>query len=237
MPTKNHLITIEQISIENFNNSIPALVLRPEHPRGVAAMFHSYGGSKEEMLGLGYRVAENNLIVCIGDYRGHGQNKNPLNTGIFEEVNSVISYCRAFGKVTAIGHSLGGRLALLSDADYKIGISPSLDKKYSENTRNILNAMRSYRVYPRDIDILFDIQDTLPIWDPKPNSEDSLLIYGERDVEEIIKGCVKLQEQGVKTFKIPSALHPNIFLLEETFSIISRQIKEWYRENEFEQTG
>lgn len=232
LPTKDHLITIEPVSIKNFNNSIPALVLRPEHPRGVAAVFHSYGGSKEEMLGLGYRVAENDLIVCIVDYRGHGQNKNPLSIDISEDVDSVISYCRGFGKVTAIGHSLGGRLALLSDADYKIGISPSLDKKYSENTRNILNAMRSYRVYPRDIDLLFEIQDKLPIWNPKHNSEDSLLIYGERDVEEIVKGCLTLQEQGVKTIKIPSALHPDIFLLEETFSIISGQIKEWYKDNE-----
>ncbi|PWR72575.1 alpha/beta fold hydrolase [Methanospirillum lacunae] len=232
MPTKDHSITIEPVSIKNFNNSIPALVLQPEHPRGVAAVFHSYGGSKEEMLGLGYRVAENNLIACIVDFRGHGQNKTPLNTGISEDVDSVISYCRGFGKVTTIGHSLGGRLALLSDADYKIGISPSLDKKYSENTRNLLNAMRSYRVCPRDIDILFEIQDTLPTWNPESNSKDSLLIYGERDVEEIIKGCFTLQEQGVKTFKIPSALHPDIFLLEETFSIISRQINEWYNDNE-----
>ncbi len=232
METKDHLISIEQTSIKSTNNSIPALMLRPERPCGVAVIFHSYGGSKEEMLGLGFRIAVNDLITCIVDLRGHGQNKTQLNTTISEDVDSTISYCRTFGKVTAIGHSLGGRLALLSDAEYKIAISPSLDKKYSEKTRNILKMMRSYRVHPQDIDVLFDIQDMLPIWEPKPDSEDTVLIYGERDVEEIVKGCATLHEKGVKTFKIPSALHPDIFLLEETFSIISHQIKEWYKKSE-----
>ncbi len=233
MPTTAHPVTIEQTSIDYANNSIPAIILRPDNPRGVAAIIHSYGGSKDEMLGLGLRVAADDLMVCIVDLRGHGQNKTPLNSDISDDITSVISYCRSFGKVTAIGHSLGGRLALLSDADYKIAISPSLDKKYSENTRNILKMMRSYRVHPPDIDVLFDIQDMLPVWEPKPNFEDTLFIYGERDVEEIVKGCATLHEKGVKTFKIPSALHPDIFLLEETFSIISHQIKEWYKTNEY----
>jgi hypothetical protein len=221
-------IKIERTTIESNNYRIPAVLLQPDHPRGVAVVMHSYGGSKEEMIGLGFRVAEAGLIACIIDYRGHGQNPIPLNTNILKDVTAAINFCRTFGKVTAIGHSLGGRLALLSDADYRIGISPSLDKEYSEHTWGLLKKMRSYRVDPPEIDPLCAVQNYLPVWNSTNDTRNTTIIYGERDVEEIITGCEDLNDRGVKTFRIPAALHQDIFLLEETFSIIRNQIQEWY---------
>ncbi len=42
-----------------------------------------------------------------------------------------------FGQVTAIGHSLGCRFALISGADFAIGISPALPKTFTPQTQGI----------------------------------------------------------------------------------------------------
>jgi len=221
-------IRIERTTIENKDTGIPAVLLHPARPRGGALIMHSYGGSKEELMGLGFQVAETGLVACLIDYRGHGQNPVPLDNSILYDVTTALDFCRTFGKVTAVGHSLGGRLALLSDADYRIGISPSLDTVYGEHTCELLRSLRSYRVSPQAIAPLLAVQKNLPVWDPANAAGDTLIVYGERDVEEIIKGCRGLNERGVKTCRIPAALHQDICFLEETFSILCGQLREWY---------
>ena len=77
------------------------------------------------------------------------------------DLETSISYFRQFGKVTAVGHSLGGRLSLISSADYAIGIAPALNKTYSPQTQELIEEMRDYRVRKSNSNI-FEILNNLP---------------------------------------------------------------------------
>jgi pimeloyl-ACP methyl ester carboxylesterase len=221
-------VKTERSFIPGDGCSVPAILLIPEHPRGAAIIVHGYGGNKEEQLGLGWRVAEAGLLACVIDLRGHGEHPLQLDINAGSDLNAAIRYCRSFGKVTAIGHSLGGRLALLSDADFRIAISPSLGRMYGERTQEMLRTLRSHRVRPPDLATLLAIQERLLVWDPASGSGNTLLLFAERDAPEIREGCITLMNAGVHAIEIPGAMHSDIFLVEQTFSAIRDQIGEWY---------
>ena len=90
---------------------------------GAAVVVHGYGGCKEEQLGLAFRVAESGLVTYSIDLRGHGQHPLKLDYNVQDDVELAIQHARRYGKVVAIGHSLGGRLSLMSSADFSIQIS------------------------------------------------------------------------------------------------------------------
>jgi dienelactone hydrolase len=196
--------------------------------RGAAVILHGYGGSKEEQLGLAWRVAEEGLAACAIDYRGHGEHPIPLDSRAGEDLDAAIRFSRRFGKVTAIGHSLGGRLALISTVDYRIALSPSLSRTYGERTQELLKAMSSYRVRPADLSALLAVQESLPVWKPGQDRATTRILYAERDAPEIAADCQSLKAAGVRVIAIPGALHGDIFLLEQTLSVVRDQVREWY---------
>ena len=208
---------------------VPALIIHPGAPRGAAIILHGYGGNKEEQLGLGWRVAEAGLLACTIDLRGHGEHLSPLDCHIGSDVEAAIRYCRSYGKVTVIGHSLGGRLALISEADFHIAISPSLSRTYGAQTQAMLRSLRSYRVRPSDLSVLLEIQDRLPVWDAECDTGNALVLYAERDAPEIIEECTQLRDKGAKTIGIPGTMHNDIFLAGQTFAIVRDHISGWYR--------
>ncbi len=129
--------------------------------------------------------------------------------------------------MAVIGHSSGGRLALTSTADFAIGISPALNKSYSEQTKDIISDLRSYRVRESYPGINFDILEKTALWQPDDN-KNYLIVFGTRDVPEILKSCVKLQDQGLPVLKIDKALHNDIFLNEHTFKVVVDQLSKWF---------
>ncbi|HVP94262.1 MAG TPA: hypothetical protein VMS89_03730, partial [Methanoregulaceae archaeon] len=144
------------------------------------------------------------------------------------DLEAAIRFCRPFGKITVVGHSLGGRLALLSNVDYCIAISPSLSKKYSEQTREMLKVMRSYRVRPSDIMNLLTLQEELPVWKAEHHKGEVLILYAERDAPEISEGCQLLKNKGTQVIRIEKAMHSDVFLVKQTFVTIREQIRKWY---------
>ena len=219
---------IERSFIPGDNFRIPAILIRPAHPVGAAVIMHGYGGNKEEQLGLGWRVAEAGLASCVIDLRGHGEHPLPLDPLAGDDTEAAIRFCRGFGKVTAIGHSLGGRLALLSTADHRIAISPSLSRTYGERTQEMLRTLRSYRVRPSDLATLFAVQECLPVWKPGLDTGSTTILYAGRDAPEIVAECTAMKTAGVRTVPVPGALHSDIFTHEQTFSIVQDQIRTWY---------
>lgn len=215
---------INRTAIEEGNLSIPCVTVEPDDPKGAAVIFHGYGGSKEEMLGLAWRVAELGFAACAVDLRGHGQNPLPLGDRIADDVNAAVEYCRSFGKVIAIGHSLGGRLSLISAADFAIGISPALGKEFGGQTHEALKRMRSYRVNERIPGEVFGILEKIPDFEPSDGKR--AVIFGERDVPEINARCRALGPL-VKASAIAGALHGDIFLLEKTFDAVKARFEEW----------
>jgi len=119
-------------------------------------------------------------------------------------------------------------MCLISSADFAIGISPALKTTYSPQTQRILNEMRSYRVRESFSGVNFEILKKLPAPQSIDNSR-TLILFGSRDVPEIVSSCKELQTKGNHVIEIAQALHNDIFLLEETFGHVVKKLGEWFR--------
>lgn len=215
-----------QILKDNGFN-VPCIILTPSYLQGAAVVIHGYGGSKEEQLGLAYRIAEIGLKTCVIDLRGHGEHRLSLDEKVILDVETAIKYCRHFGKVVAIGHSLGGRLALISSADYAIGISPALSTTFGEGTQKILKNVRGYRVREPFSGELLEVLKKLPVFNFNDNMKKSI-IYGSRDIPEIMSSCISLKVKNSSVIEIENALHSDIFTFESTFQSLINQLKEYF---------
>lgn len=216
---------IERLHLTKSNGqNIPAAAIEPQKPVGSVVLVHGYGGCKEEMLGMGWRIAEQGHRVITIDLEGHGENLQPFDEGICDDIEAAISYCRPYGKVVAIGHSLGGRLSLTSSADFAIGISPAISDSFGEKTFGILKTMRGYRVKDNSENTLPSVMNNIPAWKPNKNRK-SLIIFGSRDVPEIIDTCRSLETDKIE---ISNAFHADIFTLEPTIIAVLNQIKIWF---------
>lgn len=218
---------IDRLSIPGPGFDIPSVIITPPDPIGAAVLAHGYGGCKEELLGLAWRVAECGLAACTIDLRGHGQHALPLDKDFLMDMEAAIQYCRRYGKVVAVGHSLGGRLALMSSADHAIGISPPLDPHYCARTQELLQKTRSYRVRPEDSNAVFDILEKLPSC-REDGTDRTLIIYGSRDVPEIMASCNELRTSGANVLMIEEARHGDTYQLESTFRAIEDQLSCWF---------
>jgi pimeloyl-ACP methyl ester carboxylesterase len=185
-----------------------------------AVVIHGFGGNKEEQLGLSFRIAELGFDTYTMDLRGHGENANALDPAMLDDVEALIAHCRRAGEVAAVGHSLGGRLALLSSAGYRVGISPALGKTFSGRTRDTVKRQRNHRVSEATEDAGFDIIDALP--DVSALTARDLVLYGSRDVPEIVRSCEALQHDGRHVVRVDDAFHGDIFVLDATFQEIGR---------------
>lgn len=222
---------IKRELIEGEGFEVPCIQFTPSKSRGASVIVPGYGGSKEEQLGLAWRVALKGITTCAIDIRGHGENSNSLDGNILTDLEVVISYCRHFGKVAAIGHSLGGRLALVSSADYAVGISPALGSIYSSETQNALKWRRDYRVKADSSDLIFDVFAGLPVWHPEDDRkliDHKLIVYGSRDMPDIMASCKELESKGLSVIQIDGALHNDIYNLEATFEVVTGKIGEWF---------
>ncbi len=104
-------------------------------------MVHGYGGWQvDEMLGLAVRATELGLASFAIDLRGHGANSTLFDADLVADVETAVVHARRCGRVAAIGHSLGGRLALVSSADFALAISPAIASSYGPRTRAILGS-------------------------------------------------------------------------------------------------
>ena len=218
---------IESMVIEGVDLSVPAIRISPKDPLGAAVVVHGYGGCKEEQLGLAWRVACSGLITYSIDLRGHGQHALELDDLVQDDVELVIDHAREHGKVVAIGHSLGGRLSLMSSADFAIGISPPLDGSYGERTEELLKKLRGYRVRTDAHGKVFNILSKIPEWEDEEPSR-TMIVYGSRDVPEIVSACDELGRTKTNVLRIEDALHSDTYLLESSFTGIIDQLGKWF---------
>jgi dienelactone hydrolase len=220
-------MNIERLSIKSSGGEVPSVIISPAEPRGGAVIAHGYGGCKEELLGLAWRVAEQGQAACTIDLRGHGEHRLAMDDEFLADMEAAIRYCRRFGKVVAIGHSLGGRLALNSSSDYAIGISPPLDPNYCARTQELLHKVRSYRVKQEHSNAVFEFLKGLPSC-RDDGSGRTLIIYGSRDVPEIVDSCNELQSSGANVLRIEEARHGDTYQLESTFHAVAAQLSCWF---------
>ena len=206
---------------------VPAVKIIPGKYNGIVLSIHGYGGNKEEMLGLSHYISEFGLLTYTIDMPGHGENEKIFDESILDEINNIIGIVKENGKKLAvIGHSLGGRIAMLCNCDFAIGLSPALNKEFSKQTQDIITTLRSYRVKEKHAGINFDILRNLPCSFSKPGNTKILL--GARDVPEIMQICEEYKNNGFDVTKLEGVLHSDIFNSNKTFEAVKDTFQNWF---------
>jgi dienelactone hydrolase len=166
---------------------VPAYLVTPASgARGGAAIAHGYGGCKEQMLGLAVHLVEAGIAALALDLRGHGEHPAPLDANLLADLEAGIAFMRRFGRVAAIGHSLGGRLALLSSADLLVGSSPAIASRTSVEGRQMLVHFGSTAVRAAAPAEILDIFRAMP--DPPAGPQPKLLMHAAGDIPTLIEG-------------------------------------------------
>jgi dienelactone hydrolase len=172
------------------NHAVPAYLFLPEAPRGGAAVVHGYGGCKEQMLGIAGRLAEEGWAALAPDLRGHGEHPAPLDEGVLQDLEAALGWLRRYGRAVAVGHSLGGRLALISSADLVVAISPAVASRPSEEGRQMLLAFGSTTVRSPSPSTILELMRKMD--ELKQPDRPVLLLHGERDIPTLIEGIHRL---------------------------------------------
>jgi len=171
---------------------IPALLLTPDvPPRGGALVMHPYGGTKEQMLGVALGLVEKGIACLLPDFCGHGENHAEIGVGMVQEMEAGIHYARRFGPTTALGISLGGRMALMSSADCMVAISPAVVSEISPQGKWMFENFPSPAVREPYSGYVTELLDKLG---PVPHhARPCLLLYSERDIPMILEGAAGLK--------------------------------------------
>ena len=164
-------------------HAIPGFLLAPASPRGGAVVCHGYGSSKEQMLGIVTAVAEKGIAVLAIDLCGHGENTAPIGPAMRDEMEVAIAFVRRFGRTAVIGHSLGGRLALMSSADVMVAMSPSVMMQMSPQGKWMFENLPSPGLREPYSGYVLELLEKLG---PVPShGRPCLLLYSERDIQAV----------------------------------------------------
>jgi hypothetical protein len=163
---------------------VPAFFINARSSRS-ALIIHGYSSSKYELLGLSYEVAERGYDSYAIDLRGHGENENPLDEDVINDVEGAIKELRKkYNQVLTIGHSLGGLLSLKSSSDFAIAISPPLLPEVP-NTAKFMLKVYSCKVREKDGEVLFRI---LKKYNPVEREKNAVIICGTGESRGIKMG-------------------------------------------------
>ena len=171
---------------------IPGYLFKPASPRGGVVVCHGYGGSKEHMLGIAAGIAEKGAAALAVDLCGHGENGTPIGPAMRDELEAAVVFVRRFGRAGAIGHSLGGRLSLMSSADVMVAMSPSVMVQMSPQGKWMFENLPSPAVREPYSGYVIELLEKLgPV---PPHGRPCLLLYSERDIQPLLDGAAGLME-------------------------------------------
>jgi dienelactone hydrolase len=192
--------------------SIPALLLAPAvKPLGGAVVLHPYGGTKEQMLGIALGLAEKRMACVIPELCGHGENYAPIGPEMRDEVEAAAQYASRFGSTSAIGISLGGRLALMcSSVGSMVAISAAVVSEISPQGKWMFENFPSPAVREPYSGYVTELLDKLG---PVPShARPCLLLYAERDIPMILQGAPELKAQlaGAEVRYVTRDIRPDI---------------------------
>jgi pimeloyl-ACP methyl ester carboxylesterase len=210
--------------------AIPAYLVEPETAVGGAAVVcHGYGSAKEEMFALALAVAGGARCraLCV-DLRGHGENLAPIGVGVLTDAQAALGYLSAAGPVVAIGHSLGGRLALMTEADLAVAVSPAVVQEISPQGRWMFENFPSPFVREPYSGYVVELLDRLG--DVPPRVEPCLLVHAARDIPNIMAGTKELAERlgGATVHEVRAHLRPDV----SSENGLVRYLPRWYNHSE-----
>jgi hypothetical protein len=110
-----------------------------------------------------------------------------------DELEAAVAFVRRFGKTAVIGHSLGGRLALMSSADVMVAMSPSVMVQMSPQGKWMFENLPSPAVRePHPMYVLELLEKLGPV---PSHGRPCLLLYSDRDIQTLLDGATGLQAQ------------------------------------------
>lgn len=207
---------------------IPGFLFAPDSPQGGVVVCHGYGGSKEQMLAVAVTVAEKGMAALALDLCGHGENPAPIGPAMREELEAAIAFVRRFGKTAVIGHSLGGRLGLMSSADVMVAMSPSVMVQMSPQGKWMFENLPSPSVREPYTGYVLELLEKLG---PVPSHDrPCLLLYAERDIQGLLDGAAGLLAQLPSAEKrlISSETRPDV---QHEHGLI-RYLPRWFNHSE-----
>ena len=158
---------------------IPAFRIDTSSERAFLVI-HGYSSSKSAWLGFGFDVAEKGSDVFVIDLRGHGENEMELDEDVMDDVAVAVEMLKEnYSEVLALGHSLGGLLALNSTADFVYAVSPPLSPRILPEPRFMLR-LKSCTVREKDPEVLFRI---LEKYNPPERKSNAVVFYGSNESE------------------------------------------------------
>lgn len=189
---------------------LPGFLVLPQSPLGGALLLHPYGAAKEHMLGLALGMGEAGWAALAVDLCGHGENRAHVSPEMAVETEAALRYLRHFGRTSAIGISLGGRLALMSSADSIVAISPAVVAEISERGKWMFENFPSPAVrepYPGYVIELLNELGPVP-----SHCIPTLVLYAERDIPAILEGAgeLKARLRNAEFRTITDDLRPDI---------------------------
>jgi len=207
---------------------IPGFLFKPASPRGGVVACHGYGGSKEHMYGVATAIAERGAAVLAIDLCGHGENRAPIGPAMFDELQAAVAFVRRFGKTAVIGHSLGGRMALMSSADFMVAMSPSVMVQMSPQGKWMFENLPSPGVREPYSGYVLELLEKLG---PVPShARPSLLLYSERDIQALLDGAAGLMAQlpGSEKRLVSQDIRPDV----QHESGLVRYLPRWFNHSE-----
>ena len=193
----------------------PAYLLSTKAKKGPALVLHGYGGIKEEVLGLGIAVAAAGYSVYLPDLPGHGTNPEILSgTSIWE----FCVACKAHSFAAAVGHSLGGRIAMALGIKPLCLLSVPLAARFEGRKTELLRVLRARRV--REARPLAGLAEALAIlaapWPDPP----VLLLHAFQDLPTCLEAAAKGRESGWETRAVKTVGHLDIVTAPETLTAV-----------------
>lgn len=209
-------------------HAIPAVLVAPKSAQGGAVLIPPYGATKEHMLGLAFALAEQQIASLSIDTCGSGENMTAIGVGMRDEVEAAIISMRRYGRVGAIGISLGGRLALMSSADHMVAISPAIVQEVSPQGKWMFENFPSPAVREPYSGYVLELLEKLgPL---APHDRPCLLMYAQRDIPAIMEGAAGLRASlpGSELYYVKNDLRPDV----QHDSGLIRYLPRWFNHGE-----
>lgn len=172
---------------------IPAFLLEPEDAIGGVAVIHGHGHSKDETLGLLARLTEAGMAALAIDLRGHGEHAGQLDERVVDDVETAVNFIRRYGAAAVVGHSLGGRLALMSTVDVVVAVSPAIPRRVSLEGREMFTQFPSPSVREPYPGYVLDLLKRLG--PPPVRDRPTLLVSATYDAQAIREGTQDFARQ------------------------------------------
>lgn len=185
-------------------------------------VIHGYGGNKEEMLGLSVNLVKAlDLRLLLFDLPGHA----PDTTDLLTLENAGAAVTERLGSLESgsffIGHSLGGRLGLMTGLPQAILLSVPGRALFDGNRRELLSTLRARRV--RENSTYEGLREVLAV-DVSPATR-TLLLYAKNDIKSSHEMALEWKDGVNAIEKIPDCNHLDIISHRTT----ERAIVSWLR--------